>query len=319
LAGLERDAAIISLGVCAGVVEPSTGERSGWRFGVLDGRYGRACLITALSRSRRCTTVVSAVTASELRARTVLTDGAVALRDLLSAAEDPVTAGNHQPPAFEADDTVEQHIVGRDRAATTPANDSMTRDLRERLIVAGLPVTPGPQAPDWPMALAVADRDHPERRLLAVEVDGTNHARCPSVTLRDRQRPESFERAGWAYLRVAAMDLFCDPGREVERIRTAWRAAGGGAHTTIPNGLIVGRPRMRDGFPDVTPGRPVSTYSDVDLEAVGAWVMTDGVPRTDVELATVIRESLLLSSRGSQVQTAVNGAARRVLSRTAQS
>ena len=171
----------------------------------------------------------------------------------------------------------------------TGRTDALVGDLERRLREAGLPVVAGVAAPDRPLDLAVADAADPARMLLAVDVDGPAHAGLGSADLRERQRRAAFERSGWRYLRVAAMDLFCDPEREVERITSAWRAAGGRPAPPAQGGApadgdVSGQPRTRTPWPDVTPGRPVSAYDERELDAVARWILSDGVVRTAEEL-----------------------------------
>jgi hypothetical protein len=308
--GLERDAVIFSVGL------PRTPHgRVLHRFGVLDGRFGEACLITALSRARRRTVLVCCFDAEALTPDRLRSPGSQMLHDVLAAAADPRLRGDHLDPFdydhLELDRPVPS--VGDPGRLSADGADALVVDLRERLEAVGLSVTLSPPVPDWPLALTVADPDTPGRRVLAVDVDGRDPAACSSLTLRERSRRESFERTGWTYLRVSAMDLFCDPASEVDRIRNAWRAAGGGTAVPQPTGPIVGRPRLRGPFPQVAPGRPVTEYGDDELEAVATWVLTDGVARTPDELATTVREALHLPRRGLQVEVAVGGAARRVL------
>jgi hypothetical protein len=293
--GVERDAVIVSIGLAR-----TPHGRVLHRFGVLDGRYGRACLTTALSRARRRSTVVCCFAAGDLAPERLRSDGAKMLRDVLELAADPILRGDHLDGDIPS-------------AATPPEVDALVRDLRDRLEAVGLPVVPGPAGGDWPLAVALADPEVPGRRLLAVEVDVPAYAACASVNTRDRQRREAFERAGWTYLRVAAMDLFCDPAGEVERIRSAWRDVGGASPATQPTQIIVGRPRVRGPFPQVQPGRPVTLYADAELEAVANWVLSDGVQRSAEELAALVREALHLPRRGMHVEATVGGAARRVL------
>lgn len=294
--GVERDAVIVSIGLAR-----TPHGRVLHRFGVLDGRFGRACLTTALSRARRRTTLVCCFTAEDLDPERLRTDGSRMLRDVLALAADPDARGDHPPlPVTSAADSDQ-------------APDALVRDLRERLEAVGLPVVDGPVCADWPLELALADPDQPGRRLLAIEVDGPGYASCASVGTRDRLRRETLERAGWTYLRVASMDLFCDPGAEVERIRAQWRDLVGAAQATKETLIIVGRPRVRGPFPPVAPGRPVSLYTSAELEDVASWVLTDGVQRSAEELAALVREALHLPRRGMHVEAAVGGAARRVL------
>ncbi len=289
--GVERDAVIVSVGLAR-----TPHGRVLHRFGVLDGRYGTSCLATALSRARRRTTLVCCFTADDLDGERLRSDGSKMLRDVLALAADPTARGDHPEQAQPVEQT-----------------DALVRDLRDRLESVGLPVTATPALPDWPMAIALADPQSPGRRLMAIEVDGPSFAACPSVATRDRQRRESLERAGWAYLRVAAMDLFCDPAGEVERIRRLWMDVGGAGPTTRPTQIIVGRPRVRSAQPAVAPGLPITEYSDAELEQVAGWVLSDGVHRSAEELAALVREALHLPRRGMHVEAAVGGAARRVL------
>ena len=297
LAGLERDAAIVSLGL------PRTPHgRVLHRFGVLDGPYGRACLVAALSRARRRLAVVSSFAAGDLDPEKLKTPGSRMLWEVLALTADPLLRGDHDVAQAEADGA-------RDVA------DPLVADLRDRLTAVGLPVRAGIAAPDWPLSLVVADPRTPGHLLLAVDVDGEEHAACPSVAVRDHLRREAFERAGWTYVRVAAMDLFCDPAGEVERIRRAWRAAGGrsqheGTSTTM---LIVGRPKVRSSWPEVPVGRPIGEYSSEQLQQVAAWVLTDGVERGPEELVRAVCQALQLVLHGPRVESLVTKAARVVL------
>jgi hypothetical protein len=299
LAGLERDAVIVSLGI------PRTvSGRPAHRFGVLDGRFGRACLTAALSRARRRITMVSAFSAGDLDPGELRTDGARMLWEVLALAEDPVLRGDHVT------------VVDVDASGGgLSAGDPLVADLRDRLIAAGLPVRPGVEAPDWPLSLGVADPLVPGHLLLAVDVDGEEHAGCPSVVVRDQMRREAFERAGWTYVRVAAMDLFCDPASEVERVRRAWRAAGGRSQneTVTTDLVIINRPKVRSTWPGIPIGRPVGEYSADQLQQVAAWVLTDGLTRSVDELVAGVCESLQLVLRGPRVESLVTTAVRAVL------
>ena len=300
IAGLERDAAIVSIGLAR-----TPHGRIMHRFGVLDGRFGRACLLAALSRSRRHTTLVCSFSADELSPERTRTDGARMLREVLgfaaaaNAARDGATGpdGVPVPPGLLA-------AVG---AARPP--DALVADLCSRLEAAGMPVLPNLAAPDWPLDVAVLDGLVPGRGLLAVEVDGPAYAACPSVRFRDRQRRQAWERAGWVHLRVAAMDLFCDPDAEVERIHDAWRAAGGLPASIVP-AEVLPVVAVRTQFPDVATGLPPSAYGPTELEAVAAWAVSDGVQRSDEEVAALVREALGIVERGGRTDLLVADAVR---------
>ncbi|HET9656322.1 MAG TPA: hypothetical protein VFP72_13280 [Kineosporiaceae bacterium] len=293
LAGLERDAAIVSLGLA----RHPQGRAAEHPFGVLDGRFGPACLMTALSRSRRHTQLVCALDPADLPAERVRTAGARMLCDLLESLRDG--------PANRA--------AGVTLLTGTP--DALVADLRERLRAVGMPVQAGFPAPDRPLDLAIGDPLEPGRMLLAIDLDGPGYAACRSVRQRDRQRAQAFERAGWSYLRVAAMDLFCDPEGEVERVQDAWRAAGGLPASVVPSRVVpVPPPPSRPPFPaHVAPGLPISAYTPRELDAVARWVVSDGTVRSPEQAAAEVRAALGLLHREPRVDAAVGAACRRAL------
>jgi REase_MTES_1575/AAA domain len=293
IAGLERDAVIVSVGLAR-----TPHGRVLHRFGVLDGRHGQACLVAAMSRARRRTTLVCAFRAEDISTDRVRSEGARLLRDVLELGTDPLARGDHAA-----------------RLAVASAPDALVGDLARRLRETGMPVVTSVPAPDRPLDLAVADPGDPGRMLLAVDVDVPAHAALESADLRERQRRAAFERAGWRYLRVAAMDLFCEPEREVTRIQQAWRAAGAVplAVPTPPPAGVPHQPRSRAPWPDVTPGRSVGAYAERDLDAVARWVLSDGVPRSVEELAAEVREALQIAQHGERAEASIAAAARRVL------
>jgi hypothetical protein len=195
LQGLERDAAIVTVGLAR-----TPHARVVHRFGVLDGEGGAGHLVAAMTRSRLRTVLVSCFGDEDLQPDRLRTDGARLLRDVLAAA-----AGR-----------------GEHRVDARPGPvDALVADLKARLEAAGMPVRLGVGDADWPVDLALSDPQQPGRMLLAVDLDGPRYA-ARGLRDRDRQRPERLRRAGWSYCRVSAMDAFSDPDAEVERVRKAW-------------------------------------------------------------------------------------------------
>lgn len=301
LAGLERDAAVVSLGLAP--VPPgvtSSVGRAARPFGVLDGRYGQACLVTALTRARRHTELVGALTEADLDDVRVRTPGARMLRDVLEALRNGPGARS------------------RGVAVLAGPPDALVEDLRDRLRAVGMPVLAGFDAPDRPLDLAVGDPLEPGRMLLAIDLDGPGYAACRSVRLRDWLRAKSFERAGWSYLRVAAMDLFCDPDGEVERIQDAWRAAGGLPASVVPSRVVPNPQPARRPWPvHVVSGLPITAYTPRELDAVAGWVVSDGVVRSPEQVAVEIRAALGFRYREPRVDAAVSAASRRALAAAA--
>ena len=196
--GVERDAAIVSIGLAR-----TPHGRILHRFGVLDGDKGAAALTTAMSRARGRTSVVCCFTADDLIVDRLRTAGARLLRDVLLAAGGRGTAS-----------------AGRMSSAT----DGLVTDLRDRLAAAGLPVQVRVGDGGWPLDIAVADPRVPGRMLVAVDLDGPAFSSRPCRE-RERSRPIRWERAGWVYCKISALDLFSDPALEVGRIKDAWDRA----------------------------------------------------------------------------------------------
>jgi hypothetical protein len=198
LLGIERDAAVVSIGLAR-----TPHGRVLHRFGVLDGDKGAAALTTAVSRARFRTTVVCCFTADDLLVDRLRTAGARLLRDVLLAAGGRGTGSAGRLP----------------RTA-----DALVNELRDRLTEVGLPVRVRVGDGAWPLDIAVTDPRVPGRMLVAVDLDGPAFA-SRNTRERERHRPARWERAGWAYTRVSAMDLVADPEREVARVRAAWESA----------------------------------------------------------------------------------------------
>ncbi|MDP9825763.1 hypothetical protein [Kineosporia succinea] len=198
LLGIERDAAVVSIGLAR-----TPHGRVLHRFGVLDGDKGAAALTTAVSRARHRTTVVCCFTADDLLVDRLRTAGARLLRDVLLAAGGRGTSSAGRVPK---------------------TSDALAGDLRDRLTAAGLPVKLRVGDGAWPLDVAVADPRVPGRMLVAVDLDGPAFA-SRNTRERERHRPARWERAGWAYYRVSALDLIADPDREVARVREVWESA----------------------------------------------------------------------------------------------
>ncbi|MCD5352842.1 hypothetical protein [Kineosporia mesophila] len=242
LLGIERDAAIVSIGLAR-----TPHGRVLHRFGVLDGDKGAAALTTAVSRSRHRTTVVCCFTADDLLVDRLRTAGARLLRDVLLAAGGRGTGSTGRMPK---------------------TSDALAVDLSDRLNAAGLPVRLRVGDGAWPVDIAVADPRVPGRMLVAVDLDGPAFA-SRNTRERERHRPARWERAGWAYHRISAMDLSADPDGEVARVRQVWEAA---MTRPLP-------PEVYEWSPGFTPQAPV--MEDV-VVAAGVSVPVTGVVPSSV-------------------------------------
>jgi hypothetical protein len=250
--GVERDAAIVSIGLAR-----TPHGRILHQFGVLDGDKGAAALTTAMSRARGRTTLVCCFTADDLIVDRLRTAGARLLRDVLLAAGGRGTAS-----------------AGRVSAAT----DGLVTDLRDRLAAAGLPVQVRVGDGAWPLDISIADPRLPGRMLVAVDLDGPAFASRPCRE-RERNRPARWERAGWVYCKVSAMDLFNDPALEVARIHDAWTWA---MEQPLPGEAFAGGPVEEPADP-ADPMAEVSLPSSIvdgreDDAETGAQPLSTGSP-----------------------------------------
>ena len=71
---------------------------------------------------------------------------------------------------------------------------------------------------------------------------------------------------------------------------------------------VPARPR-----PDVRRGLPIGAYSDVQLDEVAAWLISDGQERSRDELADTLRAELGLTHRTHRVDTAIRAAVTRAM------
>lgn len=91
-------------------------------------------------------------------------------------------------------------------------------------------------------------------------------------------------------------------------------ASGAGASgAAAARGTAPANGRTRSNRPKVTPGLPLAAYSDDELDDLAAWIMADGVARTETSLASELRSELGITRRGAQVDAVLGNVARRSL------
>lgn len=69
--------------------------------------------------------------------------------------------------------------------------------------------------------------------------------------------------------------------------------------------------KARGPRPAIAKGLPLAAYSDDQLDEMAAWVRSDGVERTDVEMAEELREALGITRRGFQSDAVLGNVVRR--------
>jgi hypothetical protein len=104
----------------------------------------------------------------------------------------------------------------------------------------------------------------------------------------------------------------------VERIQDAWRAAGGLPASVVPSRVVPNLPPARRPWPaHVAPGLPISAYAPRELDAVAAWVVSDGAVRSPEQVAAEVRAALGFTYREPRLDAAVGAASRRALAAAA--
>lgn len=322
--GLSREAVILSVGFGR-----TPHGRVLHRFGPLSEQGGDGRLLEALGATRHRLTLVSCFGADDLDEERLRHPGAQVLADLLRLVHER---------------TDDEGAPGRDAPDGGAEPDRLVLDLAERLWRLGLVVDLHHGVEDGlRLPLVVGHPDLPGEMLVAVLTDDADYVAEPSVRVRDRQAPERLERLGWSVVQVWSAAAFLDPQGEAEAIadvvveacRRRWaerRAARGPGRPPAPSvpllpdepadddgpapGSATGTfattvPAVRGARPAVEPGLPAGAYTDDQLDDLLAWLLADGVPRHDAELAALLRGELGITRRGARIDAVVEAAVRR--------
>jgi very-short-patch-repair endonuclease len=293
--GDERDAIILSIGY-----GKTADGRLLYRFGPLLLPGGERRLNVAVTRARRRMTVVSSFTAADLDPARTTAEGVRLLRAFLLYAE---SGGNRLDGA------------GTER----PALNGFEIDVRDRLVAAGIPVTPQYGVAGYFIDFAAVHPTLPDEMVLAIETDGATYHSSHSVRDRDRLRQEQLERLGWRFHRIWSTDWIADPDQEIARVKAAYDDAVAAvdakrtAEPTVvlpvtpvqPSPVIAQRPGDR---PDVVPGKPIAEYSQDELVALVRWIESDTLLRTEDEVVEAARKELGFRRGGSRINAALAAA-----------
>lgn len=212
--GAHRDAVILALGY-----RPGRDGSLPRRFGRLDADGAERVLASALAIARIRATVVTEIGPDSFGDRRPSSPGAALLRDFLRHIE------LHTQPVAVAEQT------GTTDPAATPALTS-TGEGDTALLLRGVAAAveadglvthhrygTGPRRVD----IAVAEKDAP-RPVVAVHLDGREHAAITDLRDRERVRAEVLHRHGWEVVRVWSGDLPQDAKATVAPVREAIRA-----------------------------------------------------------------------------------------------
>lgn len=335
-AGLRRDAVILTMGYAK-----TPHGRVLHRFGAVSGPHGAGLLVDAIDASRKRITVVSSFTADDLDPHRLRSDGARLLRDFLEfvgtgSAETELVEDNAEQPDRLLIDLAERlwrlgiTVIPRygrpgwfriplalghpsrpgellmavltDDAAYTAEASLRRRDRHwaERLARRGWHVR-------MVFSTAVFMDPQGEAERIAEEVARIAGALDPEVTAPTPPKVAldgSEDLLTQAELQDEALTQAPPPVRVSAR---GERIAG---HTTSTMPAIV-TPGDRGPRPDVPPGRPISGYSDDQLDALVAWLSSDGKPRAVEQYVVELREALGLTRKSSHVDTVLTAAVNR--------
>ena len=179
-------------------------------FGPLNLSGGERRLNVAVTRAREKVVLVSSIRAGDLDPARCRSQGARDLRDYLAYAE----AGT--APA----------IRGAGGGHLAIGTGEVERRLADALAARGWKVELHVgRSRDYRVSLALAEPSAPERRVLAVELDGRFHRAAAAVVDREVVRTGVLGNLGWRTLRVSVLDHLRDADATVERIDRAARAA----------------------------------------------------------------------------------------------
>lgn len=302
--GDERDAIILSIGYSKGA-----DGRLRYRFGTLNEDGGERRLNVAVTRQRRRLTVVSSFSHLDMDPSRSTRRGVVLLRSFLKFAESGGRELDNDAPAH-------------------PMNPFEV-SIFERLTQAGLDVIPQYGTSGFRIDFAIPHPAADGRMLLAIEADGAMYHSATSARDRDRLRQQVLEAQGWIIHRIWSTDWFNDPDAEVAKVKTAYnhalrrttktlQSSGGQPRSGIHTGSLIEAPQStpqttpaRSGTkPRITPGSPITNYSQAQLVDLLIWIASDGVIRTHEEQIQEAVEQLGFRRRGERIVKALEKALR---------
>ena len=293
--GDERDAIILSIGYG----KDERGQLP-YRFGPLLTEGGERRLNVAVTRAKRRMTLVSSFAFEDMEAGRSSARGVELLREYLRFA----ASGG-------AD-------VGAARALEHPLNP-FELDVARGLEARGLSLDAQHGASGYRIDFAARHPQQPGRFVLAIECDGATYHASPAARDRDRLRQEHLERLGWTFHRIWSTDWFHDPELAATAAVAAFEravaalTAGDAASPLAPASLPVPdlvpdvqlAATARGARPPITPGAPITEYSDQQLVDIVRWVRADGALRTDESLMAEIRELMGFRRRGTRIDAAL--------------
>ncbi len=164
---------------------------------------------------------------------------------------------------------------------------------------------------------------HPRQRgkyVLAIECDGASYHSSPTARDRDRLRQQQLENLGWRFHRIWSTDWFMRKEEEIARALAAYE----NAISSIDNSESVvkfkrdatsgnqepssTKPQNRSQRPNIDHRGSITEFSRGELDAMIAWIESDGGLRTDEEIINELIPELGFHHRGTRIEGALKGA-----------
>ena len=295
--GDERDAIILTVGYGK--------DRAGnlpFRFGPLLSLGGQRRLNVAVTRARKRMSLISSFSHLDMNLEKVKAGtGVEMLRNYLEYA----ASGGKR--------------LGQLASADFPMN-SFEAEVFDVLESKGIPLISQVGASSYRIDLVAQHPRERGRYVLAIECDGASYHSSPTARDRDRLRQQQLENLGWRFHRIWSTDWFMRKEEEIARALAAYE----NAVSSIDNSdsidesrkeMVSGQQeplspnqRNRSARPSVGRRQSITDYSRGELEAMIAWIESDGNLRTDEEIIEELIPSLGFHHRGNRIEGTLKSA-----------
>lgn len=291
--GDERDTIILSVGYGK--------DRSGklpYRFGPILSEGGERRLNVATTRARHRVTVVSSFSHSDMDAARSAAKGVAFLRLYLQfAASGGENLGDAQGPEV-------------------PLND-FEQGIHDALASRGVRLLKQWGASRYRIDLVAQHPRRVGRHVLAIECDGASYHSAQSARDRDRLRQQHLEALGWKFHRIWSTDWFMNRQDELDRAIAAYEEAvraadraDSGESPACPRPRSANAERepaapRRDRKPSIPKRNTIDAYSEDELLRLVRWISSDGLLRTDDQIADEMIEALGFVRRGAKIMARI--------------
>jgi len=293
--GDERDDIVLAVHL-----ERSSDGRVYNRLGPLNQEGGERRLNVAVTRARRSVTLCSNFGFDDLAPSRFKRHGAALLRDYTKYAE---TGGNDLGAA----------------AADKPELNAFEIDVRDRLVAAGMKLTPQFGVAGYFIDFVAYHPSDLNRPVLAIEADGASYHSSPTARDRDRLRQQVLEGLGWTFHRIWSTEWFANPTVEVERALQSWelaiaasddeaeapsqRQARDDASTPGSTTADLDLAPPRQSLPiRVVDGTKIDAYPMSELVQLIEWIESDGKLRVDDDLIAIAMAELGYRRKGPVIK-----------------